>query len=889
MIEEIVRDAEKQMQRKRQKKRWKNIVKILAMVVVFCTTYALILPAITMEGSCQLTEHVHQDSCYTKILSEKDTSNVEEILSCSEHEHTEACWKEEKVLTCGKEETEDVVAEPEEESVSEFSEAGTDEEQETKKAMDEESVVSKRAVVHKHDEDCYTIEKKLICGYDNDHHHTEDCYEQKEKAEESEEPLTCTNEDEAHEHTERCYGTWELTCGMEEHVHDEDCNLDMLQEEEAVMPVVALEEDGVFKWEDATSGVTVDLTLSNTYLHTEYELYVVKQEQKNYETALNTYTKRGQQVEEAAIYKISLRRLDDNKQEMTSLGCAYTLKMSWSKGVFTKMDADDMLDFAYCMNSNNEPTTWKTYDVTYDGNGNVTSFTASDTYYPNSGEFLFVRSKAPNGLQAGNFNLTYNAKKDAFLKDAKYANYYNSNSPIGTAGSFHLVAFDTATLGAHTNGNVLAKNLIAKSNFGTNNYAYELSYVQNYKDVHATSASSPNHILVVGDSNKIDYADNGNAFSINGTKIDKPYYLIQDKDTDKSPFINLDRVKTEIGQVASNLNGFTDTNITYTAADNSNNNRSELHLEKPAGVGVYHCKASELKEIFGKYVKLSGFQSGKNGTIVINVDCSGVSSITMPEARVYIDGQEQSASEVIEFSAGKAIWNFTNAKGATINTLLTTGIVIAPGATVNIGQNLNGTVVADNINVNAESHRTDFTGKVTEPEEGPVTEEEYYVTVHKTETGYAGTALEGAEFDLYQWENEDWQKVNEGTLITGKNGTVVLHNLEQDVAYKLVEITAPEGYKLKDGAFYFWVRTDKNQAVPNTKPKDFVGSAVEVGGTLLAANDKLDEEEKDDNKDGYILPETGGYGSDFPKTVGLCIILVATLLLLCYNRKESEK
>ena len=134
----------------------------------------------------------------------------------------------------------------------------------------------------------------------------------------------------------------------------------------------------------------------------------------------------------------------------------------------------------------------------------------------------------------------------------------------------------------------------------------------------------------------------------------------------------------------------------------------------------------------------------------------------MPQARIVIDGQIQGTSEVTEFSAGKVIWNFVNASGVTINTHLMTGIILAPGATVNINQNLNGTVVADTINVNAESHRTDFTGKVTQPEETPE-ENEYYVTVQKIETGYAGSALPGAEFDMYMWKEDKGEKINTGT------------------------------------------------------------------------------------------------------------------------------
>ena len=239
-------------------------------------------------------------------------------------------------------------------------------------------------------------------------------------------------------------------------------------------------------------------------------------------------------------------------------------------------------------------------------------------------------------------------------------------------------------------------------------------------------------------------------------------------------------------------------------------------------------------------MQIDGFRSGYNETVIINVDCAGASVVNMPQARVVIGGQLQATSEVTEFYAGKVIWNFVNASGVTINTYLMTGAVIAPGATVNINHNLNGTVVADNINVRAESHRTDFVGKITEPEEEPGPAE-YHISVRKIETGYAGTALQGAEFDLYQWKNNAWSKVNQTPLITGANGTVKLQPLEASVAYKLVETKSPPHYVLKDNVAFFWLRVDGNQASPNSKPDGFAGKAVEIGGNLLISNDKAED------------------------------------------------
>lgn len=84
----------------RQKKKWVTVVTCLAAVVVFCTTYTLILPAITMEKDvyCDKTEHEHGEDCYEEVL----TCTLQESEG---HTHTESCY-EDGVLACGLEETE---------------------------------------------------------------------------------------------------------------------------------------------------------------------------------------------------------------------------------------------------------------------------------------------------------------------------------------------------------------------------------------------------------------------------------------------------------------------------------------------------------------------------------------------------------------------------------------------------------------------------------------------------------------------------------------------------------------------------------------------------------------------------------------------------------------
>lgn len=81
---------------------WLKIVTALALGVVFCTAYALILPAITMQGTtyCGIEEHTHTPECYeNKLICGFD--NTEEQSSEPEtapHFHTESCY--EKNLIC---------------------------------------------------------------------------------------------------------------------------------------------------------------------------------------------------------------------------------------------------------------------------------------------------------------------------------------------------------------------------------------------------------------------------------------------------------------------------------------------------------------------------------------------------------------------------------------------------------------------------------------------------------------------------------------------------------------------------------------------------------------------------------------------------------------------
>jgi len=564
----------------------------------------------------------------------------------------------------------------------------------------------------------------------------------------------------------------------------------------------------------------------------DYQLVVEAIDDSYYESPIKSYIQsqyQGLNLKSSAIYNIYLQNRSNAsvKQDITA---PYELLLFYSKIPFQIETSDNIILVDLSKGNAEKP---KDGNIEKSGDSSVKINITNSTDTIKSFAIVSLGSLKEGTTNSG-YSLKYNYEADSFLKDPVYSKYYNDNSPIGTAGSFHIVAFDTANLGTHTNGNVLAKNLVAGSNFGTNNYPEELTYAQNYIQVHNTSASSEKHVLVVGSNNVISSSNNSSQYRVNGKEITKPKALIVDVDTENTPFIDLNRVKNEIEQISANLRQYsTDQNIIL--SENGDNN--VFSLTEPNTVGFINVKYNADKIFQKNIIQFSGFESGHDGTIVINVDCSGTTAINMPQAYVVVDGQQQGTNEVTEFSAGKVLWNFINAEGVIINTHLMTGMIIAPGATVNIKQNLNGTVVANNVNVQAESHRTDFTGRLVMGEAGEETSTTTYITVQKTRTGYIGTVLADARFDLYEWYNNTWVKVNNDNIVTKSNGLVTINGIKKDTAYRLIETQAPVGYIISDDHFDFWVRSSKNMTAPSRRPSGFAGKALDATNVMNVPNE----------------------------------------------------
>lgn len=172
------RRAEDYRARHRRNRIWKKLVTALGCLVVFCTTYALILPAITMEREtvCGLSEHVHTDSCYSRQRG----ALICTLAESEGHTHTDACKGTKRMLSCTTPESDG----------------------------------------HTHGEGCYDAEGVLTCTQPETqgHHHSDSCYR-------TEEVFVCGKaESVPHHHADECYA-WETvaTCGIQKHTHTDSC------------------------------------------------------------------------------------------------------------------------------------------------------------------------------------------------------------------------------------------------------------------------------------------------------------------------------------------------------------------------------------------------------------------------------------------------------------------------------------------------------------------------------------------------------------------------------------------------------------------------------------------------------------------------------------------
>ena len=226
MKPDMLQDADRFAKAHQRKKRWYQIVVCLAAIVVFCTTYLLILPAITLEkGECDKEEHIHDDLCYIQTDITDWEAPICTVERLNLHQHTADCYDEHGELICG---YADFVVHTHDSNC--FDQNGNlwCTLPEIEEHIHDENCYNvaetTEGKVHVHTDDCYTLQRgERICGKTetDGHAHDENCYKERNY-------LVCTiPESDEHRHDEYCYETIrELTCQIpeeENHDHTDEC------------------------------------------------------------------------------------------------------------------------------------------------------------------------------------------------------------------------------------------------------------------------------------------------------------------------------------------------------------------------------------------------------------------------------------------------------------------------------------------------------------------------------------------------------------------------------------------------------------------------------------------------------------------------------------------
>ena len=163
MYDELLTQSTEFYKKHIRRRRWLRVLCILSAIVVFVTTYALILPGITKERQsfCGMPEHSHTDTCYKQCEPEL----VCELPEIVQHIHDRSCYDAESgELIC----------------------------------------TARQYELHTHTDTCYADDGILICEQKElcEHLHSNDCYN------------ISTEE-------------VELICGLSEHIHIDECYIDL--------------------------------------------------------------------------------------------------------------------------------------------------------------------------------------------------------------------------------------------------------------------------------------------------------------------------------------------------------------------------------------------------------------------------------------------------------------------------------------------------------------------------------------------------------------------------------------------------------------------------------------------------------------------------------------
>ncbi len=355
------------------------------------------------------------------------------------------------------------------------------------------------------------------------------------------------------------------------------------------------------------------------------------------------------------------------------------------------------------------------------------------------------------------YTYALNSTKDAF-EGKEYDAYRDevATQQLGTAGSFHITAFNTLKSDVHMYGNLLTSNLDGSSNFGLDErfdaiYGYKgLSYIQNYKKPsnNVDGHKDGRGVFVIGSANKVTVMDNGNHLGINGRQFNAPHTLIQDKDTQETPFIDLARVKQETIAKSNELAKFSDVG----ASISFDGSKGTINYDASEGCAYLTLNASKLNTINELYI--TGMPLNESASIVINVNMD-VDALTLD--KVIIKKPDETPVDAGESDAtvGYVLFNINN---STEKMTITTGAsvlasILAPNSNIYLNGTSAGTYIGTNVTVNTESHARPFRATLKPVQTGVTVNKRWLDAYGNAESSDVVSTHGPVRVQLYQKKN----------------------------------------------------------------------------------------------------------------------------------------
>lgn len=316
--------------------------------------------------------------------------------------------------------------------------------------------------------------------------------------------------------------------------------------------------------------------------------------------------------------------------------------------------------------------------------------------------------------------------------------YPDLHNMLGISSQFHIFARE-AELHAHTNGNIAVQNLVGNVNFGTNIIEElldkDISYIQNISNIAGSSFVSAGETrsnkVIFGENIDIDVS-NPNRPMVNGVYIDHLLALEVYQDKAGNVYIDFDEEFAKLEKLSTSLSE-QPADVAYTSDSFEDMNQRVIDVTDMQPDADGHIVINLSADVLNTSTPLTikGLSADADGnTVIINVDTAGAATyqVNSQIKVIYDDGTERNNKETEDFGDNHLLWNFYD---STATDKLASGVIsvdrpfqgsiLAPAAEIDANQNIDGNLIANKVNVRAETHRWDLQDNVdneSDPEPG---------------------------------------------------------------------------------------------------------------------------------------------------------------------------